>query len=138
MIGLGLWSLAAMNSFYNFPIIDREVLNCLVPKTSSCAHRFWKTGSSYPLILLNNRFLRAAQRAFESRPALISPIFQPTNMLLINNSLFKSLQHSPRQFWNPARADFAKLSANSKVFGAKHLRLYKFNNSIIINDIAQK
>ncbi len=110
------------------------MLSLLVRKAFEFAKSFLKPASSNPLLLLDNRFLGAAPRAFESRPEPTcrfwkparakSPILKASQSQLTD---FVSRPEPTRWFWKPARAylpGFQKLFANSKAFRAKRQRIF--------------
>ncbi len=70
------------------------MLSRLARKAVKFAKSFLKPASSNPLLLLDNRFLGAASRAFESWPEPTESSVEPT-----------------RQFWKPARANLPILKA---------------------------
>jgi hypothetical protein len=86
------------NSAFNFKL-NYQVLNRLAPKGFEFAEIFSKPTSSNPLLLLDNRCLRVALRAFENRKGATSLVLKPASRLPTINSLLKSGQHSAHHFF---------------------------------------
>jgi hypothetical protein len=63
------------NSAFNFKL-NYQVLNHLVSKASEFAEIFSKPASSNPLLLLDNRCLRVAPRAFANWQGATSPVLK--------------------------------------------------------------
>jgi hypothetical protein len=64
-----------LNSAFNFKL-NYQVLNRSAPKASEFAEILSKLASSNPLLLLDNRCLRVAPRAFENRQGATSPVLK--------------------------------------------------------------
>ncbi len=102
------------------------MLSRLARKAFEFAKSFLKPASSNPLLLLDNRFLGAAPRAFESRPEPTFRFWKPTRdnspILKASQSQLADFESRPEQtcrFWKPARAylpSFQKLSQIQKLF----------------------
>jgi hypothetical protein len=56
--------------------MNHQVLNRLAPKAFEFSEIFSKPASSNPLLLLDNRCLRVALRAFENRQGATSPVLK--------------------------------------------------------------
>ncbi len=113
------------------------MLSRLARKAFEFAKSLLKSASSNPLLLLDNRFLKAAPRAFESWPEPTCRFWKPARanspIKYASQSHLADFETRPeptRRFWKPARAylpSFQKLFANSKAFCAKQIRICLFN-----------
>ncbi len=91
---------ADFQNFFNCPfnfILNQKILSPLAWKVIEFAKSFSKQESSKPLLLLDNRFLRAAPRAFESQPEPTQQFWNPPRVFPIKQFSFekRAAQHQP-------------------------------------------
>jgi hypothetical protein len=95
-----------------------------VRKAIEFAKCFLKLVSSNPLLLLDNRFLGAVPRAFESWPEPTQRFLNPPNIFPVKNLSFEMRTRHYLKLARVYLAGFQKLFANSKSFHTKWRRIY--------------